>query len=89
MAAVISIIYLVGFIAAGVVSRSRVGMGQRGRLSAGTIIGSLPWFLTQMASMIAWPVFLCVWLARGRPASPWKSITTGDGSIRVRRRTVS
>jgi hypothetical protein len=89
MAAAIAIIYIVGCIAAGVVSRSRVGLGQRGRLSAGTIIGSLPWFLTQMASVIAWPVFLCVWLARGRPASPWKSIFTGDGSIRVRRRTAN
>ena len=89
MGAAIAIIYLAGFIAAGVVSRSRVGMSQRGRLSAGTIIGSLPWFLMQMASMIAWPGFLCVWLARGRPASPWKSIATGDGSIRVRRRAAN
>jgi hypothetical protein len=54
-----------------------------------TIITSMPWFLTQMAMVAFWPIFLCVWLARGRPASPWKSVTTADGSVRVRRRTAN
>jgi len=89
MATAIAIMYLVGILASVAVGRSRAGLSQRGRLSMGTIFGSLPWFLTQMASMFVWPIFLCVWLARGRPASPWKSTTTGDGSIRVRRRTMS
>jgi hypothetical protein len=89
MATAIALAYLVGIITSVVVGRSRTGLSQRGRLSMETIFGSLPWFLTQMVSMFAWPVFLCVWLVRGRPASPWKAITTGDGSIRVRRRVAN
>jgi hypothetical protein len=88
MATAIAVVYLVGWISAAGVARSRAGLGQRGRLTPGLILGSLPWFLMQMATMIAWPAFLVVWLARGRPESPWKSITTADGSIRVRRKTV-
>ena len=88
MATAVAIIYLVGIIASVVVGRSRAGLSQWA-LSIDTVFGSLPWFLTQMVSMLAWPVFLCVWLARGRPRSPWKAITTGDGSIRVRRRTAN
>lgn len=89
MAAVLAILYLVGVLVAAGVSRSRVGISQRGRLSVGTIVTSMPWFLTQMAMVAFWPIFLCVWLARGRPASPWKSVATTDGSIRVRRRSAS
>ena len=32
--------------------------------------------------MIVWPAFLGVWLARGRPASPWELTTTVNGSLR-------
>ncbi|WP_410597364.1 hypothetical protein [Amycolatopsis sp. lyj-23] len=79
--------YLVGMFASVIVGRSRAGISQRGRLSLFTIFGSLPWFLTQMASMVVWPAFLGVWLARGRPESPWQALTTGGGSLLVRRRT--
>lgn len=89
MGVAIAVIYLVGCIASAGVGRSRANISQRGRLSAGTIFGSLPWFGTQMVTMALWPVFLCVWLARGRPPSPWKSLRTGGGTIVVRRRTTS
>ncbi|MEU4252936.1 hypothetical protein AB0F15_36600 [Amycolatopsis sp. NPDC026612] len=78
--------YLVGMLATVGVGRSRAGISQRGRLSLFTIFGSLPWFLTQMASMFAWPAVLGVWLARGRPGSPWQAVTTGGGGVLVRRR---
>lgn len=78
--------YLIGMLVSVGVGRSRAGISQRGRLSLFTIFGSLPWFMTQMASMLAWPAFLCLWLARGRPDSPWRAVTTVDGSVLVRRR---
>jgi hypothetical protein len=81
--------YLAGMLASAGVGRSRAGVSQRGRLSLFTILGSLPWFLAQVVSMFAWPVFLCVWLIRGRPASPWRALTTGDGTVLIRRRTGS
>jgi hypothetical protein len=81
--------YLAGMLVSAGVGRSRVGVSQRGRLSLFTILGSLPWFLTQMVSMFAWPAFLCVWLARGRPESPWRAMTTGDGTVLIRRRKSS
>jgi len=86
--AVFGAIYLVGIIGAVVVGRARVGLSQRGRLSGATMMRSVPWFVTQMASMILWPIFLIVWLAKGRPESPWEAVTAGrDGSLTVRRRT--
>ena len=89
MGIAITIAYLVGCIAAAGVGRSRANISQGGRLSAATIFGSLPWFGTQMATMAVWPIFLCVWLARGRPPSPWKSTRTRNGTIVVRRRTAN
>jgi hypothetical protein len=86
MGVAIAISYLVGMLTSVGVGRSRAGISQRGRLSALTILGSLPWFLAQMASMFVWPIFLCVWLARGRPQSPWKAFDTIDGTVLVRRR---
>lgn len=79
--------YLIGMLVSAGVGRSRAGISQRGRLSMFTIFGSLPWFVTQLVSMFAWPAFLCVWLVRGRPDSPWRALTTGDGTVLVRRRT--
>jgi hypothetical protein len=73
MTSVKAVVYIIGFIAAAGVGRSRAGISQRGRLSADLVFGNLPWSLVQMASMVTWPVFLCVWLARGRPKSPWES----------------
>jgi len=86
MGIVIAIIYLIGVFASIVVGRSRVGISQMGRLSATTVVTSMPWFLTQMATMIVWPVFLATWIVRGRPRTPWKAVTSQGGSIRVRRR---
>ena len=89
MGLAIAIVYIVGWLATAAVGRSRANISQWGRLSAATIFGSLPWFGTQMATMFAWPVVLCVWLARGRPPSPWKSTTTRNGTIVIRRRTAN
>lgn len=89
MGAVIALIYLIGIIGSVVVGRSRAGITQSGRLSMETILRSLPWFLTQMAAMAVWPVFLVVWIARGRPASPWKCTPLADGTLTIRRRTAS
>lgn len=86
MTSAIAVVHVIGFIAAAGVGRSRAGISQRGRLSADLVFGSLPWSLVQMASMVTWPVVLCVWPARGRPKSPWKAVTTNDGSLRVRRK---
>lgn len=82
MGTALAIIYFTGVIAAAVVGRSRAGVS---RLSVGTIFGSLPWVGTQVVAMAAWPLFLCVWLARGRPPTPWKSTTTRTGSVRIQR----
>jgi hypothetical protein len=87
MGAAFGIAYLIGMLVSAGVGRSRAGISQIGTLSLETVFGSLSWTLTQMASIILWPVFLCVWLVRGRPESPWKSVRTGGGSIRIRRRT--
>lgn len=86
MGTALAIAYLIGMIATAGVARARIGISQIGRLSMVTILGSLPWFLSQLASMFVWPVLLCVWFARGRPESPWKAVTTGDGTLLVRRR---
>ena len=32
-----------------------------------------------------WPVFLIIWLVRGRPESNWQSFHGNDGILRVRR----
>jgi hypothetical protein len=82
----IGITYLIGVVGAVVVGRARAGLSQIGRLSAATMALSLPWVLSQMASLVLWPVFLVVWLARGRPETPWESVETRRGVIQVRRR---
>ena len=83
----IGILYLIGVLGALIVGRSRAGLTQLGRLSAATVILSLPWFLSQMASLLFWPVFLVVWLARGRPETPWEAVSSRrGGAIQVRRR---
>ena len=83
MSTVFVIGYLVGVIGTVVVGRARAGLTQRGRLSAATIALSIPWFLTQIATMFVWPVVLVVWLARGRPRSRWASTTGRNGTVRV------
>jgi len=87
MGTAVAIVYLVGCLAAAGVGRYRSGLSQRGRLPAGTVLTSLPWFLSQVGSMLAWPVVLGVWIARGRPDSPWKATTNPDGHLRIRRHT--
>lgn len=86
MGAVFGITYFIGMIASVGVGRSRAGISQRGRLSLLTILRSLPWFASQMASMFVWPAFLGMWLARGRPESPWRAMNTGDGTVIIRRK---
>jgi len=85
MALVIALIYFVGLIGSVVVGRFRAGLSQRGRLSAGLMLSSLPWTGHQIASMFFWPVFLVVWLVRGRPASPWQIELSPRGTMRVAR----
>ncbi|QXV56619.1 questin oxidase family protein [Amycolatopsis sp. TNS106] len=87
MGLVLTAIYLVGMITSAGVGRFRAGISQGGRMSILTIVRSMPWFLNQMASMLLWPAFLGTWLARGRPKTPWQAITTGDGTIMIRRKT--
>jgi hypothetical protein len=88
MGLVLGTIYVIGLLAVVVVSRARVGLTQLGRMSGATVLGSLPWFVTQIAAMLFWPIFLGVWLARGRPETPWEVVTAPrSGSLRVRRRT--
>jgi hypothetical protein len=87
MGITVGIIYFIGVFGAVVVGRSRAGLTQLGRLSAATVVLSLPWFLSQMASLLLWPVFLVVWLARGRPETPWEAVSSRrGGAIQVRRR---
>jgi hypothetical protein len=83
MGAVIALIYLVGWFGSVMVGRSRAGLTQRGRLSLATIFGSFEWFMHQIASMLFWPIFLAVWLIRGRPESPWESEVSPRGTLRV------
>jgi len=82
--AALAITYLVGVLGAIIVGRSRAGLSQ-GRLSPATVLGSLPWFMTQIFTLLFWPVTLIAWLVRGRPASPWQAVDARDGSVRVRR----
>jgi len=86
MGIVFSICYLAGMITSVGVGRHRAGISQWGRLSASTIVRSMPWFLSQMASMIVWPAFLVAWLVRGRPKPPWRAVTAGDGTVLIRRK---
>ncbi|MEU6151489.1 hypothetical protein ABZ816_15975 [Actinosynnema sp. NPDC047251] len=86
MEVVFGITYIIGMITTAGIARSRAGLGQGGRLSFLTILGSSRWFLTQMVSMFTWPLFLCVWLVRGRPKSPWKVTTTSAGTMLIRHR---
>ncbi len=86
MGTALSLLYLVGFLAAIAVGRSRAGLTQSGRVSLGTMVTSPEWFAHQMASMFLWPAFVVTWLARGRPASPWQTSTSSRGQLRVRRR---
>jgi hypothetical protein len=83
MGAVIGLIYVVGWLGSVMVGRSRAGLTQVGRLSLATMFSSFGWFMHQIASMLLWPVFLAVWLIRGRPDSPWHSEITPQGTLRV------
>lgn len=83
MGLVLGLIYFVGLFGSLVVGRSRAGLTQLGRLNLATIFTSLEWFVHQLASLFLWPIFLVVWLARGRPESPWRSETTARGTLRV------
>ncbi|GHH56017.1 hypothetical protein [Lentzea cavernae] len=85
MGAAFGITYFIGMLVSAGVGRSRAGISQRGSLSLLTILMSLPWFLTQMATMFVWPIVLGVWLARGKPKSPWRAMNTGDGTVIIRR----
>lgn len=80
------IAYFVGFVGAVVVGRYRAGISQMGRLPTGLMLKSLPWVAHQVTSFALWPVFLGVWLARGRPESPWELVGPVNGSGQVRRR---
>ncbi len=87
MGAVIGAVYVVGVIATVAVGRYRVGLSQRGRLDGSTALRSMPWVAVSSASMLLWPVFLAVWLARGRPETPWETQTSPrDGALVIRRR---
>lgn len=86
MDTVLSIVYLLGVVGAAGVGRHRAGISQRGRLTADLIFRSLRWFGTQMLTMFLWPIFLVVWLVRGRPESPWEMVSGPHGSFRVHRR---
>lgn len=88
MGATFGITYFIGMLVSAGVGRSRAGISQRGRLSLLTILMSLPWFLLQMATMFVWPIVLGVWLARGKPKSPWRAMNTGDGTVIIRRREI-
>lgn len=86
MGLALTAIYLIGMLTSVGVGRSRAGISQGGKLSMLTVLGSMPWFLNQMASLVFWPAFLGVWLARGRPKTPWRAITTGNGTVLIQRR---
>jgi hypothetical protein len=83
--AAIGLIYFGGLIGSVVVQRQRAGLSQRGRISLETALTSLRWFAASCGKMLAWPAVLGVWLYQGKPQSPWRSVSTSDGSLRVRR----
>lgn len=85
MGAVIALIYLIGWFGSVMVGRSRAGLTQRGRLSLTTMVTSFEWTAHQIGSMLFWPVFLAVWLIRGRPESPWQCEISPSGTLRVLR----
>lgn len=83
MSIVIALIYIAGWFGSVMVGRSRAGLTQIGRLSLATMLSSFEWFMHQIASMLLWPIFLAVWLIRGRPDSPWHSEVSPNGTLRV------
>lgn len=85
MAILLALVYLGGWLGTVVVDRYRIGLTQRGTVSLETAVTSLPWAVTTIGKMLVWPLVLVVWLARGRPASPWKVSHTRSGGLRVRR----
>jgi hypothetical protein len=87
MALVLVLIYICGMLGMVVADRYRVGLTQRGRLSLATVLTSLPWALTTLGKIFAWPAVLALWLVQGRPRSPWQATTTRNGTLTVRRRT--
>jgi hypothetical protein len=87
--AVLAGVYIIGVLGSVMVGRARLGISQRGRLDGATMMNSIPWVAAQIASMFLWPVFLVVWLAKGRPETPWEAVTTQRGHLKVRRRTTA
>jgi hypothetical protein len=85
MGAAMAIVYVVGVLGSLMIQRQRAGLTQMGRIPMGTLFMSLPWLLTSVSKMVGWPIVLGVWIAQGRPESPWESTHSGSGTLQVRR----
>lgn len=71
MEVVFALVYLGGMIISIPVQRHRAEVPQIGRLGMATMFSST-WFMVSIAKAFVWPIVLAVWLAQGRPESPWQ-----------------
>jgi hypothetical protein len=82
----LALIYIVGFMVAMTVIRSRAGVGQRKIKILGPTGFGLSWFLSSSVAIMFWPVTLAIWLARGRPEA--RVVFNHKAEERQRRRSM-
>jgi K+-sensing histidine kinase KdpD len=83
MGVTLVLIYIAGVLVSICVGRARAGLPIMSILSFSTLFTSPQWSLHQIGSIWLWPVFLIVWLVRGRPESPWQATMSPRGTLRV------
>lgn len=76
-------IHLGGIVAAWFVLYSRSGLrdvkARHGVDWREFLLPNIPYFLLMWAKCLVWEVVLIVWLATGRPESPWRAAVEIDG----------
>jgi len=81
-------VWLIGVLVSWLVYTNRAGLSdikhKQGIDWREFLVPNVPYFALQLGKQLIWPVVLVVWLARGRPASPWVA-KTQIGKYEVRK----
>jgi hypothetical protein len=76
MATIIGLANIVGIVISGLVFLRRAELDGDWREF---LLANLGFFLLTVGKMLVWWAVLAVWLAQGRPSSPWRATTELDG----------
>lgn len=71
--------YDIGLVVAFFVYGSRAGFGQVGPNWREFLYSNILFFAQLIGKAFTWPIVLAVWLAQGRPRSPWLAVTELSG----------